>query len=65
LPKGMSSMKLFELAMEQNLAVLPGNPFYFDGGGDNTARINFSNSSPDKIQKGIEILAKIFKEWKA
>ncbi|MBP5475767.1 MAG: PLP-dependent aminotransferase family protein [Methanomicrobium sp.] len=65
LPKGMSSMKLFELAMEQNLAVLPGNPFYFDGGGDNTARINFSNASPENIQKGIGILAKIFNEWKA
>ena len=63
MPKGYSSQKLFEKAMEKNVAVLPGMPFYVDGGGDNTARINFSNVDEDDIKTGIEILAKIFREW--
>lgn len=64
LPKGYSSQKLFERAMEKNVAVLPGHPFYVDGGGDNTARINFSNADEADIRKGIEVLSKIFNEWK-
>ncbi|MDD4126706.1 MAG: PLP-dependent aminotransferase family protein [Methanomicrobium sp.] len=64
MPKGYSSQKLFEKAMEKNVAVLPGHPFYVDGGGDNTARINFSNADEAGIRKGIEVLSKIFKEWK-
>ncbi|WOF16047.1 PLP-dependent aminotransferase family protein [Methanoplanus sp. FWC-SCC4] len=62
LPDGLSSTKLFEKAMEKNVAVLPGHPFYFDGGGDNTARINYSNADEESIRKGIEILAGILKE---
>lgn len=64
LPKNYSSQKLFEKAMNKNVAVLPGNPFYVDGGGDNTARINFSNADEEGIRTGIEVLSKIFKEWK-
>ncbi|MBP2132786.1 2-aminoadipate transaminase [Methanomicrobium sp. W14] len=64
LPKGYSSMTLFDKAMEKNVAILPGTPFYCDGGGDNTARINFSNSDEKDIEKGIEVLSKIFSEWK-
>lgn len=63
LPKGFSSQELFEKAMEKNVAVLPGSPFYVDGGGENTARINFSNSDEDKIITGISVLAKIFCDW--
>ena len=63
LPKGFSSQELFEKAMEKNVAVLPGSPFYVDGGGENTARINFSNSDEDNIITGISVLAKIFCDW--
>ena len=46
--------------MEKNVAILPGYPFYVNGGGDNTVRINFSNSDEDDIRKGIEVLSDIF-----
>ncbi|WFN37657.1 PLP-dependent aminotransferase family protein [Methanomicrobium antiquum] len=60
LPQNISSQKLFEKAMEKNVAILPGYPFYVNGGGDNTVRINFSNSDEDDIRKGIEVLSDIF-----
>jgi 2-aminoadipate transaminase len=57
LPEKVSSMEVFENAIRDHVAVLPGTPFYVDGGGNNTLRINFSNATPDKIRTGIERLA--------
>ncbi|WP_321507985.1 PLP-dependent aminotransferase family protein [uncultured Methanoregula sp.] len=62
LPEGISSMKIFDAAIKENVAVLPGSPFYVDGGGDNTLRINFSNSTEDKIRTGIERLASVIRK---
>jgi 2-aminoadipate transaminase len=61
LPEGLSSMEVFEAAIRENVAVLPGSPFYVDGGGSNTLRINFSNSTDEKIRMGIERLASVIK----
>jgi len=62
LPEGCSSMDVFENALEKSVAVLPGFPFYIDGGGTNTMRLNFSNSSEEKIITGIMRLAKVIRE---
>jgi 2-aminoadipate transaminase len=59
LPEGISSMNVFDAAIKEQVAVLPGIPFYIDGGGDNTLRINFSNSSEEKIREGIGRLARV------
>lgn len=58
LPEGLSSLKLFDLAIKENVAFVPGNAFYTGGKGDNTLRLNFSNSSEEKIVEGIERLGK-------
>jgi 2-aminoadipate transaminase len=62
LPEGISSMEVFERALKENVAVLPGTPFYTDGGGKDTLRLNFSNSSPEKIRAGIERLARVIRD---
>ena len=62
LPEGISSMEVFNAAIKENVAVLPGSPFYVDGGGGNTLRINFSNSTDEKIRTGIERLATVIKK---
>lgn len=62
LPEGISSMEVFERALKEDVAVLPGTPFYTDGGGKNTLRINFSNSTPEKIRTGIERLARVIRD---
>ena len=61
LPENLSSLKLFKLATEENVAFVPGRAFYVDGGGDNTLRLNFSNSDEEKIEEGIKRLAKVIK----
>lgn len=62
LPEGISSMEVFEQALKEDVAVLPGTPFYTDGGGKDTLRLNFSNSSPEKIRAGIERLARVIRD---
>jgi 2-aminoadipate transaminase len=57
LPAGCSSMEVFEQALKENVAVLPGMPFYVDGGGTDTMRLNFSNSTHEKIRHGMGRLA--------
>lgn len=58
LPEDISSMDLFDLAIKENVAFVPGNPFYTeDGVGNNTLRLNFSNSDFRQIEEGIKRLA--------
>jgi 2-aminoadipate transaminase len=62
LPDGCSSMDVFEAALKEHVAVLPGTPFYVDGGGKSTMRLNFSNSTDQKIITGIKRLARVIKK---
>ena len=64
LPEGMSSMELFNLAIKEDVAFVPGKAFYADGGGENTLRLNFSNSSEEQIEEGIKRLGKAIYELK-
>lgn len=61
LPEKMSSLELFNLALKENVAFVPGEAFYANGGGMNTMRLNFSNSDEDKISTGIIRLARVIK----
>lgn len=56
LPDGLSSMDLFYLAIKQNVAFVPGRAFFTHGSGDNTLRLNFSNSDEEKIEEGMKRL---------
>jgi len=61
LPEKMSSLELFNLALKENVAFVPGEAFYANGGGMNTMRLNFSNSDEDNISAGIIRLARVIK----
>lgn len=61
LPEGTSSLDLFNLAIKEKVAFVPGQAFFADGGGINTMRLNFSNSDNDRILEGITRLAKVIK----
>lgn len=63
LPEGVSSMDLFDVAIKDKVAFVPGNPFFVDGSGENTLRLNFSNSDESRIEEGIKRLAKSIKEF--
>lgn len=62
LPGNFSSLEMFDLAIKENVAFVPGDPFYVNGGRSNSFRLNFSNSDEEKIEEGIKRLAKILKD---
>ena len=62
LPEGLSSMDLFELAINENVAFVPGQAFYVDGSGNNALRLNFSNSNEEQIEEGIKRLGSAINE---
>lgn len=53
LPKGMDAKKLLLESVEQGVAFVPGGPFFPNGGHENTMRLNYSNSSEERIAEGM------------
>ncbi|MCP1225006.1 PLP-dependent aminotransferase family protein [Sebaldella sp. S0638] len=62
LPENYSSMDLFNIAIEKKVAFVPGDPFYVGVEGVNAFRLNYTNSTEEKIEEGIKILAESIKE---
>lgn len=63
MPEHVSSMDLFDVAIKEKVAFVPGRPFYVDGTGDNTFRLNFSNSDEERIEEGISRLGKAIESF--
>jgi 2-aminoadipate transaminase len=62
LPKGQSALELFDRAIQQNVAFVPGNPFYIGKTDINTCRLNFSCSNEQTIEEGIRRLGGVLKK---
>jgi 2-aminoadipate transaminase len=68
LPEGMSTHRLLETALKQNVAFVPGDTFFAPGTVADPAeplrymRLNFSNASPEMIREGIRRLAVAIRE---
>ncbi len=62
LPEGLSARRVFSEGIRNKVAVLPGLPFYVDGGGDDIIRMNFSAASEDQILEGLHRLARVIKD---
>ena len=50
LPKGVSATRLFQAAIQNNVAFVTGTVFYANCGGDDTMRLNFTNSTEKQIR---------------
>lgn len=61
-PEGTDTKRLFSRAIENNVAFVPGEDFFPDGGGTNYMRLNFSNSTIPTIREGISQLAEMCAE---
>ena len=59
LPKQIDSMKLLDEAIAQNVAFVPGAPFYANEPEHNTLRLSFVTVSPEKIREGVAKLGKL------
>jgi 2-aminoadipate transaminase len=59
LPEELDTREVLKAAVKQNVAFVPGAPFFPCGGGYNTMRLNFSNASPEQIREGITRLGAV------
>jgi 2-aminoadipate transaminase len=59
LPRHIDSMKLLDEAVAQNVAFVPGAPFYANTPESNTLRLSFVTVPPEKIREGIAKLGKL------
>jgi len=53
LPKGIDARDLFEAGVKEQVAIMPGMPFYVEDGGHDAIRLNFSNACEDEISEGM------------
>ena len=61
LPDGMDATRLLPLALERNVAYVPGAPFYSGTPEPGTLRLSFVTASVEQINTGIAALAEVFK----
>jgi 2-aminoadipate transaminase len=62
---GINTDELFFKAVKRNVAFVVGRPFYTDGRGTDSMRINFSYSEDDIIEEGVMRLADTIREEQA
>lgn len=62
LPESIDTTLFFEKAIAEKVAYVPGSPFYCNGGGKNTMRLNYSFMSIEKNEEGIKRLATAIKK---
>ncbi len=61
LPEGLSAEALFQQAIAENVAFVPGGPFFAGGGGENTLRLSYATMGPEGIVEGVRRLAKVLR----
>jgi 2-aminoadipate transaminase len=59
LPTAIDATELLSKAIAHNVAYVTGKPFFPDGTGDNTLRLNFSYAKDEDIVEGIKRLSKV------
>lgn len=64
-PGDVNTQDLFDQCIKNNVAFVPGEPFYPDEVIPGTFRLNYSNMSEDKIEEGMQRLGKALQEYQA
>ncbi|PSJ40059.1 aspartate aminotransferase [Zobellella taiwanensis] len=62
LPQHLSAMDLFNLAIRENVAFVPGRPFYVRPDILNTARFSYSGADAATIEEGISRLGRVIQQ---
>ncbi len=62
LPEGLDSQELFEKAVDEKVAFVPGHNFYVNDGGRNTMRLSYSLLTPERIEEGVGRLGNVIKK---
>jgi 2-aminoadipate transaminase len=61
--KNVDTMKLFDFAIKEDVAFVPGSVFYKDARISNNARVNFTHASLEDIEKGIKNLKSAYLKY--
>lgn len=59
LPEGIDSAHIFKECLKNNVACVPGVPFFPNGTQTNTLRLNYSNMSKEKIIEGMKRMGEV------
>lgn len=59
LPASVDPAKIFSECLKNNVAVVPGNPFYPNGTEKSALRLNFSNTPKEQIIEGIKRIGEV------
>jgi 2-aminoadipate transaminase len=62
LPRELNARDVLVRSIERRVAFVPGGSFFPNGGHENTMRLNFSNTPPDRITDGVQRLAGAVRE---
>ena len=57
LPTGIDTRKLLDEALRNDVAFVPGDPFFPNGDEGSHMRLNFSNATPEMIREGVRRLS--------
>lgn len=63
LSEGINTTEMFQDAIAENVAYVIGSAFHADGSGTNCMRLNFTHADDDKIDVGVERLARVVEKW--
>ena len=61
LPEQLGAVELLQECLKREVAFVPGDAFFPNGGIKNTLRLNYSNMSEERIREGIRRLAEAIK----
>jgi 2-aminoadipate transaminase len=61
LPETVSADEMFEDALRERVAFVPGTSFFVGEQRSNFMRLNFSNQTPEMIEEGIRRIAGVLK----
>ncbi|WP_110926810.1 aminotransferase-like domain-containing protein [Bacillus massiliglaciei] len=59
LPESVDSRELFAKCLENNVAFVPGTPFFPNGTNNHAFRLNYSNMPKDKIREGMKRISEV------
>ena len=61
LPEYFDTGEMLVEAVKENVAYVPGSPFFADGKGKNTMRLSFCYPSLEDIEEGVKRIGKVIK----
>jgi len=62
LPENLNARNILEQCLVEDVAFVPGAPFFPNGGHENTLRMNYSTSSAERIEEGVKRMAKVLRQ---